>query len=264
MALLWSELPAPSNDKELPVQTIEILKKGAWKTFKKKLSTPRGGPCAAVMTAGAKAGQVLIVGGTNAPGETEPEVASADLYNPAAGTVTATNNRMNVVRGFPDCTALNDGTVLVSGGIANSRLAYDTAEIYHPDTDSFTFTNNNMSDFRVGHSATLLNDGTVLIAGGDRGFTGPYVPLDSADLYDPTTGKFTALPTMNDVRDWSGVTLIAGSGTSLDGQVLIAGGYLPGNLTLDTAELYDPVKQTFTATNTMNFFHAEPNAAVIP
>ncbi|GEM_PF-4766440 len=251
-----------NSDKELPVKTAEILKKGTWKTLKHKMSIPRAAPCAAVMTAGPKAEQVLIAGGTDTS-EFAPQLASAELYNPATGTFTLTSNQMNQGRSYAVCTALNDGTVLITGGIDNNGNAYDTAEIYNPATDRFTFTNNNMSDPRVDHSATLLNDGTVLVAGGETTYSGAFNPLDTADLYDPATGKFTALPTMNDIRDDSTATLIKGSGTALDGQVLIAGGFTFSS-SENTAELYDPAHQTFTPTSDMNFVHGAANAAVIP
>jgi Kelch motif len=58
-------------------------------------------------------------------------------------------------------------------------------------------------------------------------------------------------------------TVISGSGTVLDGQVLIEGGFF--NLHAEnTAEIYDPVGKTFTPTANMNFSHGEANAAVIP
>jgi hypothetical protein len=120
-----------------------------------------------------------------------------------------------------------------------------------------------MSAPRVDHSATLLNDGTVLVAGCETSYTNLTTKLDSADLYDPGTGTFTALPPMNDWRDDSTATVIAGSGTALDGQVLIEGGF-SGGFAEFTAELYDPVKKTFTPTSNMNFAHGEANAAVIP
>ena len=83
-----------------------------------------------------------------------------------------------------------------------------------------------MTTVRFSHTATLLNNGQVLIAGGDAGIL-------SAELYDPTTGIFTATGSMDDGRENQTATLLS------NGQVLIAGGndstlaelYLPGTLT---------------------------------
>lgn len=47
-----------------------------------------------------------------------------------------------------------------------------------------------MTMARSGHTATLLPNGKVLLAGGRQGIPGTL--LDSADLYDPAQGTFTA------------------------------------------------------------------------
>ena len=66
---------------------------------------------------------------------------------------------------------------------------------------------------------TLLSDGRVLVAGG-RSDT-------SAEIYDPTTGTFTATGSMTVVRTGPTATLLG------NGKVLVAGGN-----DLGSAELY--------------------------
>jgi hypothetical protein len=92
-----------------------------------------------------------------------------------------------------------------------------------------------------------LNDGTILIAGGesDTGET-IRVGLRTAKLYDPSTGSFAAMAhEMTAGRNLATATLISGSCTALDGQVLIAGGEDVNFTTPDTAEIYNPSGQTF-------------------
>ena len=67
-----------------------------------------------------------------------------------------------------------------------------------------------------GISLTRLDDGRYLIAGGAE-FPNQ-ATLDEADLFDPSTGEFTALPSMVDARVSHTATLLG------DGRVLLVGG----------------------------------------
>jgi hypothetical protein len=64
--------------------------------------------------------------------------------------------------------------------------------------------------------------------------------IDTAEFFDPATGRFTALTArLNGLHDSHSATLLP------NGKVLLTAG-LAGTMVVDTAELYDPVAQTLT------------------
>ena len=190
-------------------------------------------------------GKVLIAGGLVANAYPPVLLASAEVYDPATGTLTATGN-MTTVRAWHTATLLHDGRVLIAGGdfSLDGSPQTSTAELYDPSTGSFTATAN-MLIGQTNYTATLIGNGKVLIAGGIAGECCD-ANIARAELYDPSTGTFT----------FTG--LYAGPGTP--GYVLGGPGYPTAILLRDgrvllagepTAELYDPVTETFSLTGEM-------------
>ena len=77
-------------------------------------------------------------------------------------------------------------------------------------------------------TATALHDGSVLLAGG-----GSSGGRGGEELFDPSTGSWSATASMLEVRTNHTATLLD------DGSVLMAGGINPRGM-LATAELYEP------------------------
>src|SRR5690348_14524368 len=110
-----------------------------------------------------------------------------------------------------------------------------------------------MHEPRSGHTATLLPDGKVLIVGGMRRNQDFY---KSAELYDPTTGKFQRTGEMSVGRVGHIAVLLH------SGKVLIAGGWV-GQGGTDSAELYDPATGKFTVIAKMTVARGGPSATLL-
>jgi N-acetylneuraminic acid mutarotase len=187
-------------------------------------------------------GQVLVTGGVNWNADTT--LNTGEVYDPVTQTFTLLNATMAEYRAGHTATLMRNGLVLLAGGCGGACGAASSAEVYDPVPQTFTALSAAMVANRFGHTATLLPNGEVLLTGG---FVADY-PVDTAEVYDPIAQTFTALNAKMTVpRGGHTATLLP------SGQVLIAGGQtgqnegVYSNKPLDTAEVYDPAAQTFTA-----------------
>lgn len=204
----------------------------------------RAGHAASTMVpVGANASKVLVTGGWLAPTSLASVPAavtdSAELYDHQA-LAWATAAPMRSPRAYHTATTLQDGRVLVVGGLDQAEAAQATAELYDPTTDTWSAA----AAYQVAvarHRAILLQDGRVLVSGGVSG--GTY--RTQSAIYTPGTNTWTANVPMATARARFGLALLA------DGRVLAAGGETTGAVATATAELLNPAVPAWSAAASM-------------
>lgn len=202
-------------------------------------------------------GKVLVAGGISGPAQfPAPGLASAELFDPAAGTWTGTG-AMHQARWGHSAVRLADGTVLVAGGTTirsgQSVRALRSAEVYDPATGDWTEATP-MTDARSGHAAVVLGNGRVLVAGG----TVPVSRDDEAalafcELYNADTDTWTPTGDLLAPRGRHQAALVSAT------TVLVTGGAAPGAPSdgtfdpnsLATAELFTQSAGTWSAVQDM-------------
>ena len=166
--------------------------------------------------------------------------------------------------GFDSATGTLSGTPTQTGSFPITMTATDQ---FNQASVAVNFTvviathgfaaTGSMGTARRFHSATLLGNGKVLITGGEDAASNAFA---SAELYDPSTGKFT--PTTGSMT----VARVGHTATLLNnGNVLITGGATdPSEVASSTAEIYDPTTDKFTATAaTMTAARVEHTATLL-
>lgn len=184
-----------------------------------KMTTRRARPSATLLGNG----DVLLAGGADHDGR-DGAIASAEIFHADTLRFQPTGS-LHRPRSSHTATLLDDGRVLIAGGGSEELIA--AAEIYDPRTGTFTETGSLIKP-RHKHAAGLLPDGRVLIIGGsdDRDWHGT---MNSAEIYDPRTGRFSPASAMNDSR----FKLPDEAAQLASGQLLIAGGS-------KQVEIFDP------------------------
>jgi hypothetical protein len=202
---------------------------GSWQTVG-SLTEGRNYPRATLLTDGT----VLVTGGQGSKGGRDFPLRSAERFDPKTNTFTALPP-MSVERMGQAAVRLQDGRVLVLGGVGPSGSSHNTAELFDPTSGTFVATGR-MSGRRMWPTVNLLPDGRVLVVGGWTSFVAN--PVKTAEIYDPATGTFQPTGSMAEAR-------AAHHAFSLpDGRVLVLGGF-GTRKNARGVEIYDPATGAF-------------------
>jgi hypothetical protein len=190
-------------------------------------------------------GSVLLIGGGDGVGEAR----AVERFDPATdrwSTVTP----LTASRAKAGAVTLRDGRVLVAGGAPFGLAPLASAELYSPLSGAWTAAAS-MHAARSGVALVLLDDGRALAVSDTA----------KGEIYDPGTREWTETAAAGTVRRAAAVTKLA------DGRVLVAGGEVPGTgsaVVHASAEIYDPVADTWTPAAPMRTKRTDAPAALLP
>jgi len=185
------------------------------------------------------------------------ESRSATVIQVVSGpTKLSTGGLLNTARSDFTATPLQNGMVMIAGGINSAGVVEKSVELYDPVNNKWVRTGE-MKTARRGHAATLLRDGRVLITGGYDGTTATSA-LNKAETYDPATGVWTnTTGTLIQARRWHTSTLLNND------KVLIVGGGVSSGVSR-VVELFDPIAGTFTATGSLQLPRQGHTTTLLP
>ena len=190
----------------------------------------------------------FVATGTFSDGSTADVSASVAWATQTAGVAAVSN-------GAASGLALGSTGVTATLGTVSAGAEVDVT------TDRWTAAPQMPTERVAGHTATLLANGRLLVAGGVKSAG---VGTAAADLFDPASATWTPAAPMNVVRSSHAATLLA------DGRVLVTGGSTvssaasQGYVNNASAEIYDPVANTWTATPPMSVARSHHTATLLP
>jgi len=200
----------------------------------------------AVLTTGVGITRHFVATGTFSDGSTKDVSASVAWATQTSGIAAVSN-------GAATGLALGTSSVTATLGTVAASAAVDVT------TNSWSAAPAMLTERVAGHTATLLTSGKLLVAGGVTSAGGSA----AAELFDPVAATWASVASMGTVRASHAATLLA------DGRVLVTGGSTvsttaaKGYVNNASAEIYDPVANTWTATPPMSAARAHHTATLL-
>ncbi len=200
-------------------------------------------------------GKVLIAGGYQGNGYGHPSgfysfngpgnvsLDRCEVFDPATETFSMASP-MRTGRFWQRAVLMNDGRVLVIGGVNATHNGLTSCEFYDPVADSWEYAGE-LNEPRARFSATLMTNGSVIITGGHNGTFKE--PISSCEIYVPSRDKWFTIAPMNNARGFHGAVEL------FDGRLMVSGGFAgPEVSDQSSSEIYDPITNTWVLTGSLN------------
>ncbi|HJZ56176.1 MAG TPA: kelch repeat-containing protein [Gemmataceae bacterium] len=201
-----------------------------------------------------RTGQVLVVGGYNQNGVNGGHQATAEVFDPVAGTWKLISS-LAKARGNHTATLLPNGDVIIAGGDTTGPDLDDRkTEIYRVKQNTWE-AGPSLNKARLAPAAPLLPEGRVLAAGGKWNPAAPTL----TEIYNPVNlAEWKNTGEMATRRRYHTATPLPG------GSVLITGGQNEALQTVGTCELYNPASGVFQATGSLAVARQNHTATLLP
>ena len=186
--------------------------------------------------------------GTFTDGSIQDVTASA-AWSTTAGSVVAISN------GSASGLAIGTAPVTATIGTVSASAQVNVT------TNTWTAAPQMPTERVAGHTATRLPDGTVLVVGG---VMSAGAGTNAVDLFDPVAASWASKAPLHVMRASHTATLLA------DGRLMVIGGSTvsaiaaKGYVNNASAEIYDPVANTWTATPPMSVPRSHHTATLLP
>ena len=204
----------------------------------------------------AAASDIVISGGgagslTSATGTATTEIYDYRRMRLLPGPTMSTSRTLHTA------VTLNDGRVLLCGGVNTNSVIQSSCEIYNPTTNTFSPTGS-MSSARMLHAACRLADGRVMVAGGASALdlvNLTVTALNSVEIYNPATGTWSGANPIGGTRIAPALSLLPNN------QVMVSGGVQVGYFfglpisanSVSTVQRWNPATGTWTSGPNMPF-----------
>jgi len=221
-----------------------------------------------------KDGRAFLTGGGGGSLTAPSGNASTEIFEPVTRTYSA-GPALSADRGYHTATVLNDGRVLIAGGVSTNSVTLDSCEIYDPVTNTISAAAP-MPAPRAGHTATLLGNGKVLVAGGGNNFVIPVggtftsvlnAALETGAVYDPAANTWMPVNNVMAAKRFGAAAVRLNDGRALITSGISGTSTFFGITTITftaTTSYYDPATNNFTAGPSIGTGRAFHSAATLP
>lgn len=178
-------------------------------------------------------GSVLLVGGENDPALRKPDSFVINSVEAFQNGQIELLPPLHTARAKHTATLLNNGTLMVIGGIGHDSKPLNTVEIWDPVERQWRDAPQ-LVTARTMHSATLLGDGRLMISGG---LNADGMPLNSVEIWNPSSNTWSAGKPLIYPLQAHASSLLA------NGDVLVMGGLTLKDMAAERAMLWSKASE---------------------